>query len=88
MRVRTWVHFTSVVEGVAVDAMTKLLEGLPALMPHLEAVADEHADRLLGAHLRARAGTTASRRGVLVTAQRPVDVLSVQLLLPDAGVVA
>ena len=72
----------NVVEGVAVDAMTKLLDGLPAVTPHLEAVADEHADRLLGSHLRARAAVAATKR-VAVAAQRPVDVLSVQLLLPD-----
>lgn len=75
----------NVVEGVAIDAMSKLLDGLTALAPHLDAVAEEHADRLLGAHQRARAGTTAAQRGVVVSAQRPVDVLSVQLLLPDAG---
>lgn len=75
----------NVVEGVAVDAMSKLLEGLPDLTPHLEAVADEHADRLLDAHRRARAATAAVRRGLVVTAQRPVDVLSAQLLLPEPG---
>lgn len=75
----------NVVEGVAFDAMGKLLDGLPALAPHLEAVADEHADRLLGSHRRARAGSGALRRGLAVTAQRPLDILSVQLLLPDLG---
>jgi hypothetical protein len=75
----------NVVEGVAHDAIGKILDGLPALMPALEAVADEHADRLLAAHRRARTGAGAVRRGLTVTAQRPVDVLSVQLLLPDVG---
>jgi len=74
----------NVVEGVARDAMDNVLTGLSALLPHLGAVADEHADRLLGAHRRARAGAGAARRGLDVTAQRPVDVLSVQVLLPDA----
>ncbi|MGY1825969.1 helicase-related protein [Blastococcus sp. SYSU DS0541] len=75
----------NVVEGVAQDAVGKILDGLPSLMPQLEAVADEHAERLLGAHRRARAGAGAIRRGLTVTAQRPVDVLSVQLLLPAMG---
>ena len=75
----------NVVEGVAQDAMGKALAGLPELMPWLESVADEHADRLLGAHRRARAGAGAARRGLAVTAQRPVDVLGVQLLLPEVG---
>ena len=75
----------NVVEGVAHDAMGKMLAGLPGLLPHLAAVADEHADRLLGAHRRARTGAGAARRGLAVTAQRPVDILSVQLLLPDTS---
>jgi len=73
------------VEGVARDAVDKIIVGLPALMPHLEGVADEHADRLLGAHRRARAGAGAVRRGLDVVAQRPVDILSVQVLLPEVG---
>jgi len=75
----------NVIEGAAKDAMSKALSGLPQLMPWLESVADEHADRLLGAHRRARTGAGATRRGLAVTAQRPVDVLSVQLLLPEVG---
>ena len=59
--------------------------GSTALTPHLDDVADEHADRLLGAHRRVRAGAGAVRRGLTVTAQHPVDVLGVQVLLPDAG---
>ena len=76
----------NVVEGAARDAFKKILSGLPDLMPQLEAVADEQADRLLGAHRRVRAGSGAARRGLTVTAQRPVDVLSIQVLLPAAGV--
>lgn len=75
----------NVVEGVAHDAIGKALDGLAELTPHLESVASEHADRLLGAHRRARAGAGATRRGLAVTAQRPVDVLSIQLFLPDLG---
>jgi hypothetical protein len=66
-------------------AAERVLDGMPALMPYLEIVADEHAERLLGAHRRARAGAGAARRGLSVTAQRPVDVLSLQVLLPSGG---
>lgn len=66
-------------------AAERVIEGLPSLTPHLEQVADEHADRLLGAHRRARAGAGAVRRGLSVTAQRPVDLLSLQVLLPATG---
>lgn len=76
---------SNVVEGVAHDALGKALDGLAGLTPHLEAVAAEHADRLLGAHRRARTGAGAVRRGLAVTAQRPVDILSIQLFLPDLG---
>jgi len=78
----------NVVEGAAYDALDRITTGLPDLTAQLDAVADEHADRLLGAHRRVRAGSGAARRGLAVTAQRPVDVLSVQVLLPTpvAGV--
>ncbi len=66
-------------------AAERVLHGLASLTPYLEQVADEHADRLLGAHRRARAGAGAARRGLSVTAQRPVDLLSLQVLLPATG---
>jgi superfamily II DNA or RNA helicase len=66
-------------------AAERVLDGLPGLNPYLNQVADEHADRLLGAHRRARAGAGAARRGLSVTAQRPVDLLSLQVLLPATG---
>jgi hypothetical protein len=69
--------------GAAQQTLRTILEGLPALLPHLEEVADEHAGRLRTAHARVRAGAGAARRGLTVTAQRPVDLLSVQVLLPE-----
>lgn len=75
----------NVVEGAARDALDKVLDGLPGLMPTLERVADDHCAQLEGAHRRVRAGSNAIRRGLKVEAQRPIDVLSVQVLLPNAG---
>ena len=69
-------------EGAARAAMERVLTSLPELSSHLDAVAAEHADRLATAHRRARAGAGAALRGLDVTAQSPVDVLSVQVLLP------
>jgi superfamily II DNA or RNA helicase len=66
-------------------AAERVLENLDHLTTYLEQVADQHADRLLGSHRRVRAGAGAARRGLTVTAQRPVDVLSVQVLLPATG---
>jgi superfamily II DNA or RNA helicase len=72
----------NLVEGAARSAVEQILLGLPTLTGHLDAVADEHADRLLQAHRRARSGARAALRGLAVVAQRPVDLLSVQVLLP------
>lgn len=69
-------------EGAARNAAENILAGLPKLLPHLEAVADAHAEQLLASHRRARTGARAALRGLAVTAQRPVDMLSVQVLLP------
>ena len=74
----------NVVEGVAHAALERITSGLSDIAAHLDAVAEERADRLLGAHRRVRAGSGAIRRGLTITAQRPVDVLSIQILLPTA----
>lgn len=74
---------------VARQWMGAVLDGLDALQPTLSQVAQHRAERLLDAHLRARAGASRdaerSRRGLSVTPQQPVDVLSVQLLMPTGG---
>jgi hypothetical protein len=74
---------------VAQQWMSGVLSGLDALQPVLAQVAEHRAQRLLDAHLRARAGGSRdaerSRRGLTVTAQQPVDILSVQLLMPIGG---
>ena len=58
---------------------------LEQLMPYLDEVATQHADRLLASHRRVRAGAGAPRRGLAVAPQQPVDVLSIQVLLPGAS---
>lgn len=68
--------------GAAAAALQRIVDGLADLSAYLDAVADEHAGQLLAAHQRARTGAGAVRRGLTVTAQRPVDVLAVQVLLP------
>ena len=75
----------NVVHGAALNALDRILAGLPSLTDHLDQVADEHAARLLHAHRRVRAGSGAARRGLTVTAQHPVDLLSVQVLLPEVA---
>ena len=64
---------------------TSGLGSKPELAEHLGSVADEHADRVKEAHRRARQGAKAGVAGLKVTVQKPVDVLSAQILLPSAG---
>ncbi|HEV2361156.1 MAG TPA: hypothetical protein VGS21_05600, partial [Acidimicrobiales bacterium] len=51
---------------------------------HLDAFADGLAEELLDAHRRVRAGAGAARRGLSVTAQKPVDLLGAYVFLPMA----
>ena len=68
--------------GQAPEALARIVDALSDLAGHLDNVADEHAARLLDAHKRARTGARASLAGLGITVQKPVDVLSVQVLLP------
>jgi superfamily II DNA or RNA helicase len=63
----------------------RVLDRLDAVRMDLEARADECAEELLSAHRRVRAEIGAARRGLSVTAQKPVDVLGVYLYLPVAA---
>lgn len=72
-------------EGAARAAAETMLAGLAALLPHLDTVADSQAQRLLESHRRARTGARAALRGLNVSAQSPVDVLSLQVLIPGGS---
>jgi superfamily II DNA or RNA helicase len=60
----------------------RILDQLPALHPALARSADRYAEELLASHRRVRAGAGAGRRGLRVTAQKPVDILGVYLYIP------
>lgn len=64
------------------DLMDDFAKGAPALVAHLDQLADNLAGDLLDAHRRVRAGAGASRRGLMVNAQKPVDILGTYLFLP------
>jgi superfamily II DNA or RNA helicase len=66
------------------DLMARTVDRLPALLPDLEARADRRAEELLTSHRRVRAGAGAQRRGLRISAQKPVDVLGLYLYLPIA----
>lgn len=57
------------------------------LADQLAARADVRAEQLLESHRRVRVGAGASRQGLRVRAQRPVDVLGVYVYLPVMGAV-
>jgi superfamily II DNA or RNA helicase len=60
----------------------RALNGLPALGPALDAVADQLARDLLASHRRVREAAGIVRRGLRVAAQKPVDLLGVYVHLP------
>ncbi len=64
------------------DALQRILDGVPALMPHLESAARSRAAELLEAHRRVR--SAARLRGVSqrVEPQLPPDILGIYVFLP------
>ena len=64
------------------DALQRILDGVPALMPHLESAARSRAAELLEAHRRVR--SAARLRGVSqkVEPQLPPDILGIYIFLP------
>ena len=72
----------NVAADLAVAAAGRVLDGLGALTKTLNKMADDLAGELLESHRRARAGAGAARRGLKVTAQKPVDILGAYVFLP------
>jgi len=65
------------------DFAEEAVDGLPALVPHLEQSAEELAGRLREDHIRVReAAGQHVRRQLAVKAQQPPDVLGVYVYLP------
>ena len=69
----------------AADHLDRVVTAIPVLGPTLDAEADRLAEELLDAHRRVRAGAGIARRGLSVTAQKPVDILGVYVWLPVAS---
>ncbi len=74
----------NVADDQAAALLERVVTDVPALTPALDAEADRLAAELLDAHRRVRAEVGAGRRGLAVTAQKPVDLLGVYLWLPVA----
>jgi hypothetical protein len=64
------------------DVLQRILDGVPALMPHLESAARHRAAELLDAHRRVR--SAARLRGISqrVEPQLPPDILGIYVFLP------
>ena len=68
----------------AASLIDDLAQAAPGWADHLAALADDLGDQLLLAHRRVRSGAGAPRRGLSVTAQKPVDLLGAYVYLPVA----
>ena len=69
----------------AASLIDELAQAAPGWADHLAGVADDLGDQLLLAHRRVRSGAGAPRRGLSVTAQKPVDLLGAYVYLPVAA---
>jgi superfamily II DNA or RNA helicase len=74
----------NVAAEAAADLITRVAGSMDGLAAHLAALADSWAGELLDAHRRVRTGAGAPRRGLAVTAQKPVDLLGTYVYLPMA----
>jgi len=68
----------------AASLIDDLAQAASGWADHLAALADDLGDELLLAHRRVRSGAGAPRRGLSVTAQKPVDLLGAYVYLPVA----
>jgi superfamily II DNA or RNA helicase len=75
----------SVPEDMARTAASRVLDHLDDVTGYLDQKADDLAGAILESHRRARSGAGAPRRGLKVTAQKPVDILGAYVYLPVAG---
>jgi len=70
--------------GLATDAITKALAGLPDLQPALDTRARALAEQLRDSHARVRVAIGGmARRGLTVDPILPADVLGVYVYLPE-----
>jgi hypothetical protein len=66
----------------AAEVLEGALAAAPSWVPQMDRLADELAAELLDAHRRVRAGTGRARRGLAVSAEKPVDLLGSYTFLP------
>jgi hypothetical protein len=64
------------------ESLQRILEGIPALSPHLETAARRRADELLDAHKRVRSAVRMRGVSQRVEPQLPPDILGIYVFLP------
>ena len=65
--------------------ISRVLDALPTLVPHLDEYGDQLATELLDSHRRVRSASGEIVRGVNVIAQKPADILGAYVYLPVSG---
>ncbi len=63
----------------------RVVDGVDAIRPHLDRVAEGFAEEILDAHRRVRSATRTTGVGYEVEAQRPPDILGVYVYLPTVA---
>jgi hypothetical protein len=62
-----------------------VVDGIPALQPHIQQEGDERAAVLAESHQRVRAAARIKNVSIKVSAHSPADILGVYVLLPSGG---
>jgi superfamily II DNA or RNA helicase len=65
--------------------ISRILDNLADLTPHLDEHGDRLADQIIESHRRVRQAAGEIRRGLSVKVERPADLLGVYVFLPQAG---
>ena len=66
----------------AVKAVSRILDRLDTIRPHLDQVGDERGAALLDAHRRVRKATQSGVRALKVDVHKPADILGIYVYLP------
>ncbi len=68
----------------ASDFISRVVENIETLQPHLEQVAIQRGEELLAAHLRVRQASRIRHLRYRIEPQLPPDVLGIYIYLPDS----
>jgi len=75
----------NVAQAQAQSFISRVLDNLADITPHLDAHGDELAGRIVASHRRVRSAAGEIRRGLSVTVERPADLLGVYVFIPEVS---